>query len=428
MNITDLRRLRFSYMTIVQRNCDSALGALLSLAGALDHTSITHRGLICVLVGLSALDALMDMIGNAIKAAPALARSKMNDEILNALLAAVPLPSLAIDASERIIAANADALTLIGQQARGQNYVTMLRQPALLEAIETTLTDGMARTSQYLSNDGAQDTTFRASCRTVQGLGQGAAGVVLVSFEDITDKEQAGQMRRDFVANVSHELRTPLTALMGFIETLRGPARNDPEAAPRFLDIMQTEAERMNRLVGDLMSLNRVEGNERVRPTQSVVLNDILNSTLHALQRLASDAEVAFEVEYPESPVSMIADGDQLKQVFTNIIMNAIKYGGSGGRVTLRVTESIREPVLRAPGVRIQIIDYGAGIDPIHLPRLTERFYRADDHRSKELGGTGLGLAIVKHIINRHRGRLRVKSELGKGTTFTAILPIQGSL
>jgi two-component system, OmpR family, phosphate regulon sensor histidine kinase PhoR len=223
-------------------------------------------------------------------------------------------------------------------------------------------------------------------------------------------------------------LRTPLTALMGFIETLRGPARNDPEAAPRFLDIMQTEAERMNRLVGDLMSLNRVEGNERVRPTQSVVLNDILNSTLHALQRLASDAEVAFEAEYPESPVSMIADGDQLKQVFTNIIMNAIKYGGSGGRVTLRVTESIREPVLRAPGVRIQIIDYGAGIDPIHLPRLTERFYRADDHRSKELGGTGLGLAIVKHIINRHRGRLRVKSELGKGTTFTVILPIQGSL
>jgi len=224
----------------------------------------------------------------------------------------------------------------------------------------------------------------------VQGEGQSAAGFVLVSFEEMTDKEQASQMRRDFVANVSHELRTPLTALMGFIETLRGPARNDPKASARFLDIMQNEAERMNRLVGDLMSLNRVEGEERVRPTQSVVLNDILNSTLHALQNLASETAVTFETDYPESPVTIIADGDQLKQVFTNIIMNAIKYGGSGGRV---------KPVLRAPGVRIQIIDYGAGIDPIHLPRLTERFYRADDHRSKELGGTGLGLAIVKHII-----------------------------
>ena len=351
----------------------------------------------------------------------------MSDEILNALLAAIPLPSLAIDGSERIIAANTDALTLIGQQAKGQNYVTILRQPALLEAIETTLADGMARVTQYLSNDGAQDTTFRVSCRAVQGLRQGGADVVLVSFEDMTDKEQASQMRRDFVANVSHELRTPLTALMGFIETLRGPARNDPESGARFLGIMQNEAERMNRLVGDLMSLNRVEGDERVRPTQIVVLNDILNSTLHILQPLARDADVTFETDFPDSPVSMIADEDQLKQVFTNIVMNAIKYGGSGGRVTVRVTESLREPVLRAPGVRIQIIDYGAGIDPIHLPRLTERFYRADDHRSKELGGTGLGLAIVKHIINRHRGRLRVESELGKGTTFTVILPIQES-
>ncbi len=380
-----------------------------------------------VLVELEAVYALREKLGTVITTAPVFARPQMSDDTLDALLTAVPLPSLAIDASERIIAANTDALTLIGKQARGQNYVTMLRQPALLEAIETTLTDGMPRVTQYLSNDGAQDTTFRVSCRTVEGFGRGAAGVVLVSFEDMTDKEQASQMRRDFVANVSHELRTPLTALMGFIETLRGPARNDAAAAARFLDIMQNEAERMNRLVGDLMSLNRVEGDERVRPTQNIVLNDILNSTLHTLQNLASEADVTFETDYPENPVTMTADGDQLKQVFTNIIMNAIKYGGSGGRVTVRVTESPREPVLRAPGVRIQIIDYGAGIDPIHLPRLTERFYRADDHRSKELGGTGLGLAIVKHIINRHRGRLRVESELGQGTTFTVILPIQES-
>ena len=276
---------------------------------------VPNGQLLHVLVGLKDWDAIRDVFTSALKIAAALMRFEMNDEILDALLAGFPLPSLAIDRTERIIAANIEALTLINQQARGQNYVTMLRQPALLDAIETTLTDGRARSTQYLSNDGAQDTAFRVSCRAVQGLGQDMAGVVLVSFEDITDTEQAGQMRRDFVANVSHELRTPLTALMGFIETLRGPARNDPEAGARFLDIMQNEAERMNRLVGDLMSLNRVEGDERVRPTQSIVLNDILNSTLHTLQNLAREADVTFETEFPESPVSMIADGDQLKQV-----------------------------------------------------------------------------------------------------------------
>ena len=146
--------------------------------------------------------------------------------------------------------------------------------------------------------------------------------------------EQASQMRRDFVANVSHELRTPLTALMGFIETLRGPAREDKAAAERFLDIMQVEAERMNRLVGDLMSLNRVESDERVRPTDTVVLNDVLASTLRALKQLADDASVTLEAAFDEPQVRMQGDADQLKQVFTNLVENAIKYGGAGGRVT----------------------------------------------------------------------------------------------
>lgn len=348
----------------------------------------------------------------------------MGDETLEAVLSAIPLPCLAIDGTERIVAANAPALTLIGQQARGRNYVTMLRQPALLDAIEGTLSDSAPRTARYLGNDGVQDTTFQVSCRAVPGVGAEGAGAALLVFEDITHVEEAGQMRRDFVANVSHEMRTPLTALMGFIETLRGPARQDAAASARFLDIMQDEAERMNRLVGDLMSLNRVEGDERVRPTQRVVLNDVLTSTLRTLRQLADDAGVTFEPDFPDTDVEMIADADQLKQVFTNLIENAIKYGGAGGRVTVRLTTSPREVALRAPGARVQVVDYGAGIDPRHLPRLTERFYRADDHRSRALGGTGLGLAIVKHIINRHRGRLRVESTLGQGATFTVILPI----
>ncbi|WP_415920488.1 sensor histidine kinase [Tateyamaria sp. SN6-1] len=347
----------------------------------------------------------------------------MSGALLDGVLAAIPLPALAIDGSERIVAINTEALTLIGQQARGMNYVTILRQPMLLDVIEACLRDGQPRMARYLGNDGAQDTTFKVSCRAVRDIGAGGAGAVIATFEDITHVEQAGQMRRDFVANVSHELRTPLTALMGFIETLRGPARDDRAASERFLDIMQGEAERMNRLVGDLMSLNRVESDERVRPTETVILNDVLDSTLRTLKHLADEASVTLETDLPGMRVKITGDADQLKQVFTNLVENAIKYGGAGGRVTVRLSYNPREAVLRAPGARIQVTDYGAGIDPLHLPRLTERFYRADDHRSRALGGTGLGLAIVKHIINRHRGRLRVDSTLGQGATFTVILP-----
>jgi len=266
-----------------------------------------------------------------------------------------------------------------------------------------------------------RDSTYTVSCRRADAL-----SVMVLVFEDVTHLQQAEQMRRDFVANVSHELRTPLTAVMGFIETLRGPARSDPAAQTRFLDIMQGEAERMNRLVGDLLSLSRVEGEERVRPTERIDLRAQLDSTLRSLGPLAADAGVAITAELGEGPVFMIGDADQLRQVFTNLVENAIKYGASGGEVTVRVMRLDRDPALRAPGARVQVIDKGPGIDPTHLPRLTERFYRADSHRSRALGGTGLGLAIVKHIINRHRGRLRVESELGQGSVFTVILPVHG--
>jgi two-component system phosphate regulon sensor histidine kinase PhoR len=337
---------------------------------------------------------------------------------LSDLLSALPLPALTIDTAERIVAANAEARTLIGQGIEGRNFVTMLRQPALIDAIEAVLRDNAPRTAPYLTNDGVEDTTFQVTVRVVDDH-----KVILLCFIDVTHVEQAGQMRRDFVANVSHELRTPLTALTGFIETLRGPAREDVAARDRFLDIMAGEAGRMNRLVGDLLSLSRVEDGERVRPRDRVDLTGILSSVLRSLKPLADEAGVTLDAGLPENPVVLTADADQLMQVFTNIIENAIKYGASGKRVTVAVVETERDPALRAPGVRVLVTDFGPGIDAIHLPRLTERFYRADNHRSRALGGTGLGLAIVKHIINRHRGRLRVESELGKGAQFTVVLP-----
>ncbi len=336
------------------------------------------------------------------------------------LLEAFPLPCLLIDQSGRIVAANELALSLLGQGLVGRNYIAMLRQPGLLNAIEACLEQREPRKDVYFGSDAAQETLYSVYCSFVEDVEGGAA---LVSFEDITPLKQAGQMRRDFVANVSHELRTPLTALMGFIETLRGPARQDETARMRFLSIMEGEASRMNRLVGDLLSLSRVEEDERVRPTETVILTEILISTLNSLRPVADEANVTLEANFSNVPVSLSADADQIRQVFTNLIENAIKYGGSGGRITVQLAYNPRDPALKSPIVQVQVIDYGAGIESHHLPRLTERFYRADSHRSRQLGGTGLGLAIVKHIINRHRGRLKIESALGQGSVFTVIFP-----
>ncbi|EEB84317.1 sensor histidine kinase [Roseobacter sp. GAI101] len=334
------------------------------------------------------------------------------------LLAALPLPTLAVDRAERIVAMNPAAEALVGKGAIERHYINVLRQPTLVDAVELCQKDATPREADYLANDGTNDITYRVHVRKVVGM-----DYVLLSFMDITQVTKASQMRRDFVANVSHELRTPLTALMGFIETLRGPARDDAAARDRFLGIMTGEAERMNRLVGDLLSLSRVESDERVRPTDKVDLRYVLQSTLRNLNPLAVEADVTLVPRIGEEPLPLIGDTDQLMQVFTNLIENAIKYGGSGKPVDLDVETTLRDPSLRGPAVRITVTDHGPGIDPLHLPRLTERFYRADDHRSRALGGTGLGLAIVKHILNRHRGRLKITSTLGQGAQFTVILP-----
>lgn len=339
------------------------------------------------------------------------------------ILSVLGIPAVLIAPDERIFAVNAAAETLLGKNIEGRHFITALRQPSLLDTIEQVQRDGTKRETRFLTTEGQHDTTYRVTCGAVPM--QGRRGV-LVSFEDITPMEQAGQMRRDFVANVSHELRTPLTALLGFIETLQGPARNDAKAQQRFLGIMGAEAERMNRLVSDLLSLSRVEADERVRPVDPVDLGSVLEQTRHSLVHLAEDAGIALSLQLPDAPVTVPGDADQLRQVLTNLVENAIKYSGRGSAVSLSLGAAEYESRLRGQGVRIDVSDTGPGIDPVHLPRLTERFYRVDSHRSRELGGTGLGLAIVKHIVNRHRGRLQVESELGKGTRFTVILPLDG--
>jgi two-component system phosphate regulon sensor histidine kinase PhoR len=342
--------------------------------------------------------------------------------ILGDLIAALPLPALAINRQERIFAINGAAEDLLGAGALNRHFVTALRQPALVEAVERALATGQPATAGYLAGQAQQNATYEVALRTIT-----ATGELLLTFQDVTPLAEAGQMRRDFIANVSHELRTPLTSLLGFIDTLRGAAKDDAAARERFLKIMAEEAERMNRLVDDLLSLNRVETDERVRPTARVDLVEVLQSTMRNLEPLAAESGVRLIGDLPTGPVSLSGDRDQLTQVFTNLVENGIKYGGPDKEVRVTAETLDRDPTLRAAAVRVTVADQGPGIDAHHLPRLTERFYRVDSHRSRSLGGTGLGLAIVKHILNRHRGRLRVESQPGQGSSFIVLLPATGA-
>lgn len=337
------------------------------------------------------------------------------------LLQAVPLPSLLIGPGERIIGANDRAAALLGAGLTGRHVITALRQPAVLDAIESAQADRGQHRARYHSTVEGHETVFVV---TASYVAQGGLRGVLVCFEDLSHVEQASQMRRDFVANVSHELRTPLTALLGFIETLQGPARNDPAASQRFLATMSREANRMERLVRDLLSLSRVESDERVRPKTPVDLGALLASVCHTMRPVTDGADVRVVLHRDGPQLIVAGDADQLQQVFTNLLENAAKYGGAGKTVTLTLSHAPHDPALRQAAAVISVRDEGPGIDSIHIPRLTERFYRVDSHRSREMGGTGLGLAIAKHIINRHRGRLRISSEVGKGSEFKVLLPV----
>ncbi|PWE33181.1 two-component sensor histidine kinase [Maritimibacter sp. 55A14] len=345
---------------------------------------------------------------------------------IRAVIAQLPQPLLIVGDTDRVLVANQAAAELLGSDPEGRNYVSAIRQPAALDCIGTALRLRRRAEANYLRAGVSSETTYRLLALPVSAAEAGFEGAV-VSFEDISHVADAEQMRRDFIANVSHEMRSPLTALTGFIETLQGAARDDPAARDRFLEIMQREAARMNRLVGDLLSLTRVEVDERVRPRAEIDVLGVIRGSIAALRPMAEAAGVRLDVALPEGELRGPGDADQLTQVFHNLIENAVKYGGSGGVVELRATRLDQMAGLRGPALRVDVTDHGEGIDPVHIPRLTERFYRVDSDRSREKGGTGLGLAIVKHIVNRHRGRFQIESETGRGSTFSVIIPVLGA-
>ena len=346
----------------------------------------------------------------------------MTDASIGRALAAVPDPMLLLDAAGRVTTANDAALEFFGDWIVGRNQAAVLRQPALQALIEQAYATGRDGQTEYSVSGMAGESVYRVR---VVALEQGAVpvGGLIIHFDDISHLQEAAEMRRGFVANVSHELRTPLTAIMGFIETLRGPARNDPEAQERFLTIMEDEARRMNRIVSDLLSLSRVEAQERMRPDAIVDLNAVIDAAVATLREQAERSGNQLEIARPKGSLEVRGDIDQLTQVFLNLLENAIKYGRPERPVRIVVTETTGTGAMTGPVLQIDVIDEGEGLDERHLPRLTERFYRVDSHRSRAMGGTGLGLAIVKHIVNRHRGRLRITSKKGQGSTFSVLLP-----
>jgi two-component system phosphate regulon sensor histidine kinase PhoR len=338
-----------------------------------------------------------------------------------ALLEQMPTALLVIDRKGRLSYANPAAWSMVPRLQTGTHFANLFRAPGFVAAVNATIADGSVNRVEFPSGS-APERWFAAQIGPVPQGGDFGEGVdVIIQVEDRTDSHRVDDLRRDFIANASHELRTPLAAVLGYIETLRGAAKDDAGVRDKFLGIMFDQADRMRRLVEDLMSLSRIEMNEHQRPSDLVVPGRIAAECVAALQPLAERQGAVIEMHDLDLISQAKGDRDQLVQVFTNLIENAIKYGGAKPLVRL----GLAKPDDRYPRMAgITVADNGGGIPREHLHRLTERFYRVNVKQSREKGGTGLGLAIVKHILTRHGGEIEIDSSLGAGSRFTVWLPL----
>jgi two-component system phosphate regulon sensor histidine kinase PhoR len=331
-------------------------------------------------------------------------------------------PAVLLDRDGRVLHLNALAHALAPALRLGEPALFALRSPEIVAALRRAIASGEPQRAEYVEYvpiDRWMELVITPLSVAVSR--NASASYILMSFRDQTPLRRVEEMRADFVANASHELRTPLAALSGFIDTLLGPARNDEPARTRFLGIMQAQATRMARLIDDLLSLSRIELSAHVQPQTLVDVGTIVRQVADGLESLAKDRNVAISVEAQASPMMIPGDRDELLRLFENLIENALKYGASGGKVQVSFAPASGND--GQPEVRVAVRDFGPGIAPEHLPRLTERFYRVDVGESRAQGGTGLGLSLVKHTLNRHRGRLLIESVPGQGATFTACLP-----
>ena len=331
-----------------------------------------------------------------------------------ATLAALDIPVMVLSGDASVLYQNRAAEKAFGEAAIGAHISARLRSPGILDMVSETIATNAPNQIEH-SERLPSERVYIVRSAPVEFDEQQPADerFFVLSFRDISEVRRIDRMRSDFVANASHELRTPLASLRGFIETIQGPAKNDGKAQERFLGIMLDQATRMSRLVDDLLSLSRLELKSHIAPDQKVDLVPLLGHVRDSLAPLANDVGVEIVLHLPLGKAEVLGDRDELVQVFENLMENACKYGQEGKTVDVFLKNAPGEPV------EVTVVDKGPGIPAEHVPRLTERFYRVSIEDSRSKKGTGLGLAIVKHILTRHRARLIVKSEVGKGTSFT---------
>ncbi len=413
------RRLTIRLMPVVAA---MVILAALALAGSLSWLAALGAGLaLLVAASVWPLDASA-FIGAFARGEPVAAGVRLPDRdgaSWWAVIDAIPTAALALDANGTLLHHNRLAAEMFAKIRSGLPMSQVTRSPDLLVAVDRALDNDDERIDVELIERVPVERRVAATVSRLTSPGGPHAPQVLVTFRDLTEQDRLGQMRADFIANASHELRTPLASLRAFVETLQGPAREDATARTRFLQLMATQAERMTRLIDDLLSLSRVEMRVHLPPRGIVELNETAAYVCQSLEPVAEVANAKVTLVRNEPVARIRGDREEIVQVLQNLIQNAIKYGREGGTIEVRVG---RDTPRGASGARVwvSVTDEGPGIAPEHLPRLTERFYRVNVASSREKGGTGLGLAIVKHILNRHRGELRIVSRPGAGSTFTA--------
>jgi two-component system, OmpR family, phosphate regulon sensor histidine kinase PhoR len=327
------------------------------------------------------------------------------------LAAAIGEPLIVCDGNGVVLIANAAASLAFGQIQPGELVALRFRSPEMHDVIKAALAGSHVRPIDYAERVPIER-SFKVSVTRI-----GEDGRFALHFRDQSETRRIDRMRADFIANASHELRTPLASISGFIETLRGPARNDAEARERFLQIMHTQTGRMARLIDDLLSLSRLEMKPLAGAGAVVDLAALAREVTDSLGQMIRDNEMALTLDLPDEPVRVLANADEIVQVVENLVENACKYGQSGKRLDIAVSSDRDEAALC-------VRDHGPGIPAEHIPRVTERFYRVDVENSRAQKGTGLGLAIVKHILTRHKGRLTIRSTPGDGAAFTIHLPL----
>jgi two-component system, OmpR family, phosphate regulon sensor histidine kinase PhoR len=353
---------------------------------------------------------------------PLSVETSSEQDMLPAFVEALGDPGLVLDRTGAVLHRNGAAARQYPNLQVGRVMTLVMRNPDLVAAIEGSQRSGEPRSFELhetLPSETWDRVVVAPLRRPDRDWFADEGRQMLVTFQSLTELKRVDALRTDFIANASHELRTPLASLIGFIDTLLGPAARDADAREKFLGIMRSQADRMSRLIDDLLSLSRIEMHQHVRPTGSVDLSSLLREVREGLQTQAKAADLDVALSLPEAPVTVTGDRGQLYEVFENLIDNAIKYGGDGKMVEVTLARVDRSGM----HAMVSVIDHGPGVEPEHVPRMTERFYRIDAEASRKKKGTGLGLAIVKHIIQRHRGQMSIKSRPGEGLRVDVLLP-----